>query len=266
MLADAGLGGDRVQLLERRLVHDRRRLTGCISNSLCARRGNCCLCSAPLHVGCCIGAGRVTVRRTLMPRSVGTVPAMRPPPPRRVRPPHAPQGQKAHKIGLAIGMVAPQGAAEHAPQGRHGPDSPARGETKLERADAALAALARTWSNSTSIARSTGAKEIARAFHRCLAAEPDLVGLCVPSDWICAQYSVFCKWLGSDRAPPYRDFARELAFLMPRERQETWRDGRRVVTRTFYLIAFTDAAQAAPPNPQSCESSVVCLELDRKSA
>ena len=112
---------------------------------------------------------------------------------------------------------------------------------------------------------STGAKDIACAFHRCLAAQPHLAGLCVPSSWVRAQYPIFCKWLGLDRAPPYRDFARELAFLMPRERQETWRDGERVRTRTMYFVALADAAQAAPANPQR-ESNAVCLELDRKSA
>ena len=84
----------------------------------------------------------------------------------------------------------------------------------------ALAALARTWSDTVALSRSTSAKEIAGAFHSCLAAEPDLAGLCIRSEWIRAHYPIFCKWLRLDRAPPYKDFARELAFLMPRERQE----------------------------------------------
>ena len=171
----------------------------------------------------------------------------------RYWPRHSASGTPAPHCGAdhgqgspAIAIGAPHCGADHG--------SPDRGET-LERADAALAALARTWSDTVALSRPTSAKEIARAFHRCLSAQPDLVGLCVPSEWIRAHYPIFCKWLGLNWAPPYKDFARELAFLMPRERQETWRDGRRVRTRTIYFVALADTAQAAPANPQS-ESSV----------
>ena len=192
------------------------------------------------------------------------------PPVARSTPHSQPPAPRSAPYGAPpVARSTPQGeqpVARSAPQG--GPpvarSTPHGGEAELERADAALAALARTWAGSTSCARPTGARDIACAFHRCLAAQPHLVGLCVPSGWVHTHYPTFCKWLGLDRAPPYRDFARELAFLMPRGRQETWHDGERVRTRTMYFVAPADAAQAAPANPQS-ESGVACLELDRKT-
>jgi len=36
--------------------------------------------------------------------------------------------------------------------------------------------------------------------------------------------------------PAYKDFAKKLAQLMPRKRRETWREGRRVDTGTWYTI------------------------------
>ena len=165
----------------------------------------------------------------------------------RCWPRHSASGTRAPYCGAdhgqgppAIAIGAPHCGADHgtrAPHcGEHVPNSPDRGETELERADAALAALARTWSDTVAVSRSTSAKEIALAFHRCLAAEPDIAGLCVRSEWVRAHYPTFCKWLRLNWAPPYKDFARELAFLMPRVRQETWRDGRRVGTATVYFV------------------------------
>jgi hypothetical protein len=148
--------------------------------------------------------------------------------------------------GRAIGTHAP-------PCGEHVPTSLDCGDAELERANLALAALARTWSDTVALSRPTRAKEIARAFQRCLAAEPDLAGLCVRSEWIRAHYPIFCEWLRlGNWAPPYKDFAHELAFLMPRRRQETWRDGKRLGTCTVYFVAPLAEVQCAEMRVRKC--------------
>jgi hypothetical protein len=157
----------------------------------------------------------------------------------------APQCGNGHRAGLEIGIDAPQ-CGDRVP---HSLDS---AEAQLERADVALAALERAWSDTVALSRSTSAKEIAGAFHSCLAMEPDVVGLCVRSEWVRAQYPIFCEWLRSDRAPPYKDFARELAFLMPRFRQETWQDNRRVGTYTLYFVAPLANALCADMGVRKC--------------
>jgi hypothetical protein len=52
--------------------------------------------------------------------------------------------------------------------------------------------------------------------------------------WIRQNYPAFCWSRGVDLVP-YKDFARELATLMPRSRGEEWRRGRRT-TFTRYLV------------------------------
>ena len=49
----------------------------------------------------------------------------------------------------------------------------------------------------------------------------------LPADWINQHYPIFCRWLRVRRAPPYKDFARELAHLMRRERKDPRPSGER---------------------------------------
>ena len=42
--------------------------------------------------------------------------------------------------------------------------------------------------------------------------------------------------------PPYKDFAEQLALLIPRKRKEIWSKGKRIDTFTAYHIPDPDAA------------------------
>ena len=80
------------------------------------------------------------------------------------------------------------------------------------------------------------ADELAREFCRCLQAQPDLVGWTLHRKCIQDLYPLFCKVQRVILPPPYKDFARELALLMPRKRTEKWRGGKRVDAFTVYLV------------------------------
>ena len=55
-------------------------------------------------------------------------------------------------------------------------------------------------------------------------------------------YPLFCQALVVVRAPAYKDFAKQLALLMPRERKEIWNEGRRIKNFTAYRVLDPDAA------------------------
>jgi hypothetical protein len=90
---------------------------------------------------------------------------------------------------------------------------------RVDRAKEALAAAAHEWSSTEASNQREGwsAKELARAFHRQLQADPDLAGCVVHQVWVERNYPVFCRWLRVASPPPYKDFARELARVMPRK-------------------------------------------------
>jgi hypothetical protein len=46
---------------------------------------------------------------------------------------------------------------------------------------------------------------------------------------------------GLAKAPPFKDFARELKRIMPKGRPETWRDGRRRTFTTYKVVEFKEA-------------------------
>jgi hypothetical protein len=124
-------------------------------------------------------------------------------------------------------------------------ECPPCGETQLQRAASALDALEQCWGQTASKAwNRKSSRELAIEFRRALQAQPDLVGRRVRSWWIEARYPIFCQSLGLRWWPPYRDFAKELPPLMPKKRQEDWRNGRRVGTFTAYLIPDPAAAVA----------------------
>ena len=113
----------------------------------------------------------------------------------------------------------------------------------MQRAGAALDALARCWVQGAF--KWMVAKELAIEFRRALQAHPDLIGKRLRSRWIEWRYPLFCDSLALSWAPPFKDFAKELALLMPKKRHEIWRDGKRVETYTSYLIPDPTAAVVA---------------------
>jgi hypothetical protein len=120
-----------------------------------------------------------------------------------------------------------------------GPGHPRGGVTAINRPNTAFGALQETW---LTVAKALpehlqrNAKELAVAFFRSLQAQSDLTGQRIDSWSIRKSYPVFCRSLGMAAPPPYKDFATELAPLMPRRRKEVWRDGKRVGTQTGYLL------------------------------
>jgi hypothetical protein len=61
-------------------------------------------------------------------------------------------------------------------------------------------------------------KDLALTFRRCLQAQPDLISWAIPKQWVQEAYPLLCKAEGVVWPPPYKDFAKELKWLMPRSR------------------------------------------------
>jgi hypothetical protein len=107
-----------------------------------------------------------------------------------------------------------------------------------------LAALSEGWWRAAQHKRSPRyccAQEAAHEFWRCLRTQQSLEGLRLPSQWIENQYPIFCKAGGLTKAPPFKDFARELKRIMPKSRPETRRDGRRRAITTYTIVPFREA-------------------------
>jgi hypothetical protein len=68
-----------------------------------------------------------------------------------------------------------------------------------------------------------------------LQSEPALVSWRISRQWVQQHYLLFCQALNVEPVP-YKDFARELADVMPRKRLEQWKDGKRVGTHRYYLV------------------------------
>jgi hypothetical protein len=68
--------------------------------------------------------------------------------------------------------------------------------------------------------------------------------MAISSDWIFRNYPLMCRAFGLTRPPPYKDFAKELAYLLPRKRSDRRpRDGKRS-TETIYAIKHPTLAAA----------------------
>ena len=122
--------------------------------------------------------------------------------------------------------------------------NPHCGHQQLARAQSVLAALTEGWWRAAQQGRSSRhscAQETAHEFWRCMRAQESLVGLRLPSRWIEDRYAIFCKAGGLAKAPPFKDFARELKRIMPKGRPETWRDGRRRAITTYKVVRFNEA-------------------------
>jgi hypothetical protein len=57
-----------------------------------------------------------------------------------------------------------------------------------------------------------------------------------------ASYPVFVRALSVEPVP-YKDFAKELADVMPRKRLERWSGGKRLWTHRYYLVPATNVVQ-----------------------
>jgi hypothetical protein len=132
---------------------------------------------------------------------------------------------------------------EFPPPDSVGKPSPPCGETHNQRADRILNALEQAWARRAEAPPSDEAwhlndvEKLALEFRRQIQALPELIGYRLNSAWVRQRYPLFCKSVGMHRGPPaYKDFAKKLAQLMPRKRYETWREGRRVETSTWYRI------------------------------
>jgi hypothetical protein len=68
-----------------------------------------------------------------------------------------------------------------------------------------------------------------------LQSEPALVRWWIPRQWVQTSYPVFCRALNVEPVP-YKDFAKELADVMPRKRLEKWKAGKRLWTHRYYLV------------------------------
>jgi hypothetical protein len=79
-------------------------------------------------------------------------------------------------------------------------------------------------------------QDLASLFLRCVQSRPCLIGMPIHRQWIQESYEDFCEAEGVTRPPPFKDFARELARLMPRKRMEDWHDGQRLGTATYYFV------------------------------
>jgi hypothetical protein len=64
------------------------------------------------------------------------------------------------------------------------------------------------------------ATELAIEFRRALYACPELIGMGLSSGWVREHYPLLCRSFGIRWPPPYKDFARELARLLPRKRRD----------------------------------------------
>jgi hypothetical protein len=142
----------------------------------------------------------------------------------------------------------------------------------MRRGERALKALEHAWANQGAAAslRPWRPHDLARAFASQLQARPELVGARISSsNWIRPVYPLFSAAVGAHRAPPFKDFAKELATVMRRKRVEERAGGKRTGTATWYIVpdpkamrvpeqgahrrrhlAARPASSTAPPTPQ----------------
>jgi len=84
--------------------------------------------------------------------------------------------------------------------------------------------------------RELSPRELAVEFRRAMQSHPELIGRRLSSDWIKQRYPLLCASLGVTYRPPFPAFAKELALVMPKRRQEARRNGKRIGTYTTYLV------------------------------
>ena len=131
---------------------------------------------------------------------------------------------------------------------------PQCGNAAVQRAAETLRALELTWIQAADAPHSgpqrpyrRTPRDLAFQFMRGLQCHTVLVGMTIHRGWIQRCYEDFCEAQGVTWPPPYKDFARELASLMPRFRKEEWHEGERLRTATWYLVPepTTEVAELA---------------------
>jgi hypothetical protein len=103
-----------------------------------------------------------------------------------------------------------------------------------------LSEIVRVWGERTTTGQQTtaatvSARVIACQFRGCLQSEPALIGWRISRQWVQANYQLFVRALNVEPVA-YKDFAKELAEVMPRKRLEKWKHGKRVATHRYYLV------------------------------
>ena len=115
--------------------------------------------------------------------------------------------------------------------------------TPVQRATEAFEVVKQAWRRAVEAPQhgeprwSVNAKDLALTFRRCLQAQPDLIGWTIPKQWVQEAYPLLCEAEGVGWPPPYKDFAKELKWLMPRRR-----DFKQRPTCTRYLVPDPAAA------------------------
>ena len=177
-----------------------------------------------------------------------------------------PQSEESRRAGSAYppqcGDVSAQRAAELpiGSAGRQPTHAPHRGDSPVERAVETLQALQTVWMQAADAPHGgplrswrRSPQDVALLFLRRLQAHPRLIGMAIHRRWIQECYEDFCEAEGVTWPPPYKDFARELARVMPRRRKEEWHEGERLRTATWYLVPepATEFAELAKERPKS---------------
>ena len=126
---------------------------------------------------------------------------------------------------------------------------PQCGDGSVQRAEEALDAITRAWAAHATEAPQCGQgpwfrdpKDLAQEFRHCLQKRPELIGMGIHREWIQTSYPLFCQAEQVVFPPPYKDFAKQLATLMPRKRGEAWSGGKRMGTCTRYRVPDPDVA------------------------
>jgi hypothetical protein len=149
------------------------------------------------------------------------------PPVQRTAPPGAPHGGERT---VSTTFPTPPGATE----------PPPCGAGRVSPQDSALSGIVRVWKERATTAQqatpaTVPARVLACQFRSCLQSEPALVGWRIPRKWVQSNYPIFCRALNVAQVP-YKDFANELAEVMPRKRLEKWSGGKRLWTHRYYLV------------------------------
>ena len=92
------------------------------------------------------------------------------------------------------------------------------------------------WDAARTAPQCVASADLAMEFVRDLRRYPDIVALPIRHTWVRAVYPLFCQSRGAVPAPPYKDFARALGQLMPRQRKEVWRRGKRETVTRYRML------------------------------
>jgi hypothetical protein len=112
---------------------------------------------------------------------------------------------------------------------------------RLAAADAALDGLVKAWTEQSRTNAPPhsylSAEIIAQLFASGLRAQDTLWRHGIASNWVRENYPQFCNSLHLYDPPPYKDFAHELAKVLPRRRREHRENGKRIKSSTYYSIS-----------------------------